>query len=126
MIGAVGNQAMGPQGAEARGAGKRAEAVGQQAKALVAAAREAGAALPKNAQGIAAAAVARGVDPASLFAARVTEPDAALDNSVPPTAEDGGSVTEADVPTLSGEVSASGEPPLALLMDDAAESERVG
>lgn len=66
---------MASHGAEARGMGKRAEAVGQQAKAIVTVAREAGADLPRNAQGLAASGVARGVDPASLFAARVEEPD---------------------------------------------------
>lgn len=71
MIGAVGTQM---QAAEARGAGKGAQAVGQQAKAAVAVAREAGFDGPRNAQGIAASAVARGIDPASLFAGQVAEP----------------------------------------------------
>ncbi|MEQ9041226.1 MAG: hypothetical protein RIE24_23090 [Silicimonas sp.] len=73
MIGAVGSQAVGLRGIEQGGPGKRAEAVGQQAKAAVAAARDAGSETPRNAQGIAASAVARGIDPASLFAARVAE-----------------------------------------------------
>lgn len=42
------------------------------AKAAVAEARAAGIELPKNAQGMAASAIARGADPASLFAAKVT------------------------------------------------------
>ncbi len=72
MIGAIGEPAAAyarPGGAEA---GKRGDAVGQQAKASVAAAREAGAELPKNAQGIAASGIARGADPASIFAALIT------------------------------------------------------
>lgn len=77
MIGAVGNQALAAQAVEARGTGKSAQAVGQQAKAIVAIARELGADIPKNAQGLAASTVARGIDPVSLFAARVAEPDGA-------------------------------------------------
>ena len=70
MIGAVGDAAYsGNRGAVEQG--RRAEAVGQQAKAAVAAAREAGAELPKNAQGIAASGIARGADPSSIFAALV-------------------------------------------------------
>ena len=73
MVGAVGQQSGHIRGAEVRGAGKRAEAVGHQAKASVAAAREAELEVPKNAQGKAASAIARGIDPASLFAARVAD-----------------------------------------------------
>lgn len=52
--------------------GKSAQSMGHQAKAAVAAAREAGTAVPKNAQGVAASAIARGADPASVFAAVAT------------------------------------------------------
>lgn len=52
-------------------AGRSSDAVGHRAKAAVAAAREAGAELPRNAQGKAASAIARGADPASLFQARI-------------------------------------------------------
>ncbi len=70
MIGAVGEPAFsGNRGSVEQG--RRAEAVGQQAKAAVAAATEAGAELPKNAQGIAASGIARGADPSSIFAALV-------------------------------------------------------
>jgi len=92
MIGAIGDQAAAytrPSGADA---GRRGEAVGQQAKAAVSAAREAGAELPKNAQGLAASGIARGADPASIFAALVSEvapTDASGDvGGVPTTAVD--------------------------------------
>lgn len=55
--------------------GKSAQAPGQQAKVAVAAAEAAGIALPKNAQGMAASAIARGADPASIFAALVAPPE---------------------------------------------------
>lgn len=45
------------------------QAVGQQAKAAVAQARADGVDLPKNAQGLAASGIARGAEPASVFAA---------------------------------------------------------
>lgn len=68
MVAAAG--APGMTGAEI-GQGRRAQSVGHQAKAAVAAARESGAVLPGNAQGLAASAVARGADPAALFASLV-------------------------------------------------------
>lgn len=52
----------------------RAMAVGQQAYAAVAAARDAGLDLPKNAHGFAASAIARGAAPESVFAAIVSPP----------------------------------------------------
>lgn len=57
------------------GPGKKMDAVGQQAKAAVNAAREAGIDLPKNAQGMAASGLARGADPETLFASLVTPED---------------------------------------------------
>ena len=57
------------------GPGKKMDAVGQQAKAAVNAAREAGIELPKNAQGMAASGLARGADPETLFASLVTPED---------------------------------------------------
>lgn len=91
MVGAVGNSQGQVHGPGAQGHGKRAEAVGHQAKAAVTAAFEAGAEVPGNAQGLAASAIARGIDPASLFAARV-------EGQTPPAPEGGGaepvSVTE--------------------------------
>lgn len=59
-------------GAERSGSGKSAQSVGHLAKAAVASARtaalEAGLELPRNAQGLAASGIARGADPASIFA----------------------------------------------------------
>lgn len=69
------------------GPGKKMDAVGQQAKAAVSAAREAGIELPKNAQGMAASGLARGADPETLFASLVTpeEPTIPDDPTVPDT-----------------------------------------
>ncbi|RZW08664.1 MAG: hypothetical protein EX266_05280 [Rhodobacteraceae bacterium] len=135
MIGTVGNQSAVAQGSEARGAGKRADAVGQQAKAAVAVAREAGQTLPSNAQGLAASAVARGIDPATLFAARVTEldgSDAATVDDVPVTPDvvetEGEDVPVSDASVLHegtaeksvdyGEIVISEDPSLALLLTE--------
>lgn len=71
MIGGVGHQPGSGQLGEARGAGKRADAVGQQAKVILALSRDAGGEVPPNARGLASSAIARGIDPASLFASRV-------------------------------------------------------
>ena len=49
------------------GPGRSAQSTGHQAKAAVAAAREAGIELPKNAQGLAASQIARGVEAALVF-----------------------------------------------------------
>ena len=51
--------------------GKAAQSVGHIAKAAVAEARAAGVDLPKNAQGMAASAIAQGAEPASVFAAQI-------------------------------------------------------
>ena len=66
--------------------GKSAQSVGHMAKAAVLEARAAGAELPKNAQGVAASAIARGADPASVFAALITPPDPVVEE---PAVEDG-------------------------------------
>jgi len=79
MIGAVSEAGRGHQAAGPEGPGRSARTVGQRARAAVAAAREAGAEVPGNAQGLAARAIARGADPASLFAARVATGDGAGD-----------------------------------------------
>ena len=63
----------------ADGPGKSVMAPGQMAKSAVAEARAAGAELPPNAQGLAASQIARGADPASLFAALITQSDAPVD-----------------------------------------------
>lgn len=54
--------------------GKSGQAIGHIAKAAVAEAKTAGVDLPENAQGMAASAIAKGADPASIFAALV-QPD---------------------------------------------------
>lgn len=66
-VGGVGNlnRIGGGQGAET--------APGQLAKSAVSAAREAGIELPPNAQGFAASSIARGADPAAVFAAAAAE-----------------------------------------------------
>ncbi len=58
----------------AEGAGQAGTAPGQQAKEAVRTAREAGADLPENAQGVASSAIARGAEPSSVFAALVPPP----------------------------------------------------
>ena len=58
----------------AEGPGKSAMAPGQQAKAAVAEAEVQGATLPANAQGYAASQIARGADPATVFAAMIPQP----------------------------------------------------
>jgi hypothetical protein len=55
----------------AQEASKKESAPGQQAKAAIAEAREAGTELPKNIQGKVASAIARGIDPQTVFAALV-------------------------------------------------------
>ena len=88
MINSVGAGAALPQtvkqagafGAPAQNQGTQAvntgRAVGLAAKALVSQARDAGAELPNNIQGKAASSLARGIDPASLFAAVAGAPGA--------------------------------------------------
>ena len=53
--------------------GKSAESVGHRAKTMSAEMRAAGRDLPRNATGVIASAIARGLPPESLFAARVSE-----------------------------------------------------
>jgi hypothetical protein len=65
------------------------------AKAAVAEARVAGVEMPKNAQGLAASAIAKGADPASVFAAQVAAlapPDPA------PSVPDATDTTDATAP----------------------------
>ncbi|NNF72127.1 MAG: hypothetical protein HKN02_08055 [Rhodobacteraceae bacterium] len=89
------------------GPGKSAEAPGQQAKAAVAQARADGIDLPRNAQGVAASQIARGADPASVFAALN-----------PPPVEDPPPVADApvgdapDVPVVDGPDAIAPEPDL--------------
>ncbi|MBT8477150.1 MAG: hypothetical protein HKO95_15090 [Rhodobacteraceae bacterium] len=89
------------------GPGKSAEAPGQQAKAAVAQVRADGIDLPSNAQGVAASQIARGADPASVFAALN-----------PPPVEDPPPVADApvgdapDVPVVDGPDAIAPEPDL--------------
>jgi hypothetical protein len=83
----------------ANGPGNSAEAPGQQAKAAVAQARADGIDLPSNAQGVAASQIARGADPASVFAALN-----------PPPVEDPPPV--ADAPVVDGPDAIAPEPNL--------------
>lgn len=64
-----------PESVDTARKGRSGAAVGQQAKAAVAAAIEAGIDVPRNAQGLAASSIARGADPAALFAAQVQSGD---------------------------------------------------
>ena len=87
---------------------KSGAAPGQLAKAAVAAARDAGIELPRNAQGLAASQIARGADPASVFAALVadgatgedagdTPNDPGTDSGVePPVIADGSGAADVD------------------------------
>ena len=117
MIGAIGDQAAAYSRPSAADPGKRADAVGQQAKAAVAAARETGLELPKNAQGVAASGIARGADPASIFAALVApvaEGDGVGDvGGVPTTPVDGG-LDGLGVPVGEGDVPVDAAPPAPL------------
>ncbi len=74
--------------------GKSGQSVGHLAKAAVAEARANGTDLPKNAQGVAASAIAGGADPASVFAAKVV--------TEPPEPDDTGE-SIADAPVDAGE-----------------------
>ncbi len=93
MVGAVGPQNMMPQ--PEAGPGKRAMAVGQQAKLAVAEAKAAGGELPRNAQGMAASAIAKGADAASIFAG-LTAPDAPIDDSATGGVDAGGDAVAPD------------------------------
>ena len=64
--------------------GRSGQSVGHMAKAVVADAKAAGVELPKNAQGLAASAIAKGADPASVFAALVNpDPDEPSVSDIP-------------------------------------------
>lgn len=75
--------------------GNRDQTVGHKAKAAVAAARDAGVELPKNAQGLAASGIAGGVDPSSLFVAFVGPVEDAQAPALPAADP---SITEPSVP----------------------------
>lgn len=74
--------------------GKSGMAVGQLAKQAVADARASGMDLPSNAQGLAASQIAKGADPASIFAVQVEEPvtdpvEPPVDTAETPVPDDG-------------------------------------
>lgn len=77
------------------GPGKSGMAVGQIAKQAVSDARAAGIGLPRNAQGMAASQIAKGADPASVFAALATPEGDPVDSI-----GDGGSEGQGDVPIV--------------------------
>ena len=86
-----------PPGAETSGVGRSEEATGQQAKQAVGDARQSGADMPKNAQGIAASQIAQGADPASIFAAlfdAISDADAADEADI--AVDEAGEGTESD------------------------------
>ncbi|QMU57823.1 MAG: hypothetical protein GKR98_06205 [Boseongicola sp.] len=116
MMNISGGELPGARPSAAEG-GKRSMAVGQMAKQAVAAARADSAELPKNAQGLAASAIARGADPASIFTALVAPPAV----EVPPDSEE---------PVIAGDTPpGADEPPLAddprPVVDDPAPVEPV-
>lgn len=88
---------------DAPGRGKSTMAIGQIAKATVAQARGAGIELPRNAQGVVASQIARGADPASVFAAQ-TQGETPLDGT--------GSTFELNADDLGGVMTAA-EPAVA-------------
>lgn len=110
--------------------GKRADAPGQQAKAAVAMAREAGVDLPRNAQGVAASAIARGADAASVFAGlMMPDPDQGMpdvDGSPPPAEGDmvPAAPTGVETPVVAGDApdADTGTAPLAAGLTDKAAS----
>ncbi len=63
--------------------GNKQNSVGHRAKAAVVAAREAGLDLPKNAQGFAASAIAKGADSASVFQSLIVSDDPPVSDEVP-------------------------------------------
>ena len=79
--------------------GKAAQAVGHMAKAAVAEAKSLGVDLPKNAQGMAASAIARGAEASSVFAAIVVSEPLAGSNET-----DFGPSNLADSGALSGTI----------------------
>ena len=78
--------------------GKSASAVGQMAKQAVAAAREAGLDVPKNAQGLAASQIAQGASPESIFSAQVGD---GSDVDVMPPVADGALPADTTAPDQS-------------------------
>lgn len=93
-IGPQMGSATGGDPATADGPGKSAQSVGHRAKAAVAAAAEAGISLPKNAQGLAASQIARGVEAALIFqqpvpdVSETTAPNAMPADGTSPTTDD--------------------------------------
>lgn len=100
--------------------GKSGMAVGQIAKKTVAAAFAAGIEMPRNAQGIAASALARGADPASLFAAQVAETANGMETAIGEpgaTPEDAISAFTFNAPAIQTEMLDPADPALRLLSE---------
>lgn len=115
----VTTQTMIPAGAPDR-PGKSAQSIGNLAKQAVAAARQAGADMPANSQGVAASQIAQGADPASIFAAVAEPADPAETGELtdPATPADGAEPYLMNADAVSAETSDSAETALALLTVD--------
>lgn len=90
-------------------AARAVSAPGQQAREAVRTAREAGADLPRNAQGVASSAIARGAEPSSVFAALV--PPAAEPGASDP-ADPASDTAPAREGEAAGSIGAGGEEPI--------------
>lgn len=83
--------------------GNSGQSVGHLAKAAVAEAQTSGVSLPKNAQGIAASQIAKGADPASVFAAQVDPgTEEAIVTTLPPVEGQPASEAETGYTVASG------------------------
>jgi hypothetical protein len=115
------------------GPSNRVNAVGQMAKSAVQDARNAGAELPRNAQGQAASRIARGADPESVFSALIADIAPATDGEDGPgllvetpgdggglvaPAEDTGSGAVLSLAAAEGEGSSPAETALDILAED--------
>ena len=97
--------------------GNSANSVGHQAKAAVAAAKEAGIDVPRNAQGMAASAIAQGAEPGSVFAALTVPEVTETEDSAPPTSE---TPPQQDVPPEAGGMAETGYAGAGPVIGDAA------
>ena len=100
--------------------GKSGQSVGHLAKQAVAAARDAGVDLPRNAQGAAASQIAHGADPASIFAALAAPVDPGETGETVP-ADETQTATDSyqeNADVLSANTADAAETALALLMAD--------
>ncbi len=99
--------------------GKSAMAPGQLAKVAVTEARAAGIEVPKNAQGFAASQIAKGADPASIFAAVVAPVDEI--DPVDPADPDVAPTEEGDADAAVADEDPAGTTEVGLAYDSAAE-----